>query len=537
MFDTGKMDKKRRRTLKWTQLDADEGAGEPKQGSLVTISGHTLGPVTSVDKSEVGTKMRKSEARSDQGVEDTGVSAKTSEEAVPLSKRRKSVVVSERSSAPEAKTPECTENRTTVGGDGEQRKVRTLVIRVPQGVNRQKAKRANCTDSSPNTRVAESKLDLSEEACPPKSGAATGPICGASPSTEGAPVNRKSSSCEVANTVLARQEEVPSFLTKSLRSARTPRGGPIPQSGRMMSLSAILKQPKHLRINSNNNAGHKQVQKLNTEASTSHLQGKIHKKLDASVAFVATLTKVTNFSLPEMESERKTRVLSKEDAQKVRRLGELTSKLKMHGPGTEVFDFAEEGTEIVRANKQGTAKVQTADSTLKDSSVKTYFPIPKSGRSARSFPNKRNVEWHRSKDAQADPGKSNEAVVAEKVIPQKKRTGLSYSLQPPAGSTCIPRVDQHPNSVPQVSLVRKKVRSSTVKRPQTVPRHFETEGSDVNGREENRDSAANTKGARHVQSRPIFVASTALKRPPDHLDKFESLSKRPKMMGGSKKTR
>jgi hypothetical protein len=64
MFDAGKMEKKRRRTLKWTQLDSDEGGGEPKKGSLVTNAGHTHGPATSVDKSEVGTKMRKSEARS-----------------------------------------------------------------------------------------------------------------------------------------------------------------------------------------------------------------------------------------------------------------------------------------------------------------------------------------------------------------------------------------------------------------------------------------------------------------------------------------
>jgi hypothetical protein len=175
----------------------------------------------------------------------------------------------------------------------------------------------------------------------------------------------------------------------------------------MVSLSDILKQPAEAIPSSKSRTTVREALKGAADV-------RAHKKGDSLQVDMATkpVTHVDQEKVPQLPLKdpkkviKGLRILHKEEARKVRSLLELSGKSnQLPGQGAEVFDFVEEGIHLLEAHKHDTSSPPT---TFQES-VDT---IPRSGRSIRTNPpRRRNVEWHRSEDAQSDLG--NESAVAE----------------------------------------------------------------------------------------------------------------------------
>lgn len=519
----GKLEKKRRRTMKWKRLDSDVGAGESKKGKTMTSSDQIGGPKDLVQKTD------------DQG--GRGGILKVPAEKEPFLKRRRVSASSDHPSAvTNAKEREANEEKMKTQEadcDTVERKIGTLVIRVPQGVNRQKAKRAVRTNT-----ISTSKVDVSEKRHPSPENTIEGPVIGKS-TTKNLHLNRSSGSSSPptpANTSLEPQKELPSKLTKSLRSVRTPLGGPSPRNGRMVSLSDIMKQPAQSRNRPEFKEGLKGASNVKAEVTRTRVEGKFQKKVDANVPVVAltlhTRNQLKEREFPEKEpprEEKKVRVLHKEEARKVRSLWELTGKNNLPGPGAEVFDFAEDAMDGSRACKEDASTVQTKNSTPL---FERSCSFPRSGRSARSvLPNKRNVEWHRSKDAQVDPGKiEDEAMASENDPPPMKWTISTDGSRASAARTRVPRPDLCQNANFEVSHLRKQVRSNKL-----IVKRFHSNYKSPDVRLQDDDLSADVKATKNIQVKASVAEPRDSKRLFDRSDMIERSVKRLKLMGGFRK--
>jgi len=407
-------EKKRRRTMKWKRLDSDVGAGESKKAKTMALSEYNVeAEEEQVEKPEVGNKNVESDVRPDQSgeIQGGGIALKIPTEKEALKWRRVPLGSDNHSSASVAQGKERTVE-TITNGEGEgttqvpQHKNETVLLRVPQGVNRQKAKRALRTNLGPGKH---SGIDGGSGILAPVEKLAQVSLLDNSDTTKVSFLKKRDSGSNTpAVTTKAQTNHVLSHhMTENFRSVRIPNRCPSPRNGRMVSLSDILKQPAEPIPSSKSRTTVREALKGAADV-------RAHKKGDSPQVDMATkpITHVDQEKVPQLPLKdpkkviKGLRVLHKEEARKVRSLLELSGKSnQLPGQGAEVFDFVEEGIHLLEAHKHDTPSPPT---TFQES-VDT---IPRSGRSIRTNPpRRRNVEWHRSEDAQSDLG--NESAVAE----------------------------------------------------------------------------------------------------------------------------
>lgn len=316
--------------------------------------------------------------------------------------------------------------------------------------------------------------------------------------------------------------KVPTFLTKSLRSPRTPSARPSPRNGKIVSLSVILKQAKDSSPISEAFEGKAVVQKLKEavpefrnegtiqkrvdvhavsgsvaasrdkkvkdrdhfgmggswKTSKSTIEATVHKKVETHVATgnitAGPMKDVKDKNRPDTgvvwKEGRKMIQVHKEDAQnrKVRSLLELTGKNNMNGPHAEVSEFAEneDSAAVWKAGKQASAALQMDNPAVQPGSVGIGGPIPRGERSVRpGISNRRKVEWHRSIDAQVEVDRSESVAEKEKLAPRKGDTfECELSQLRSASDSIISETKLRQGFGEQGCLVRKQIRSSNVKR-------------------------------------------------------------------------
>lgn len=481
--------------MKWKRLGPDVVVGEAKKGRSVTVLEQVPGPKIPVEKPETGTAMKKLESRLDQGAKDWGQLPKGSVEKEPLLKRRRVALAIDNPSsvAGDKQTEAIQENLGAAEDTASQRKVGTLVIRVPQGVNRQKAKRAVRTNSHFMKPPTVSKADVVDEGHPLTGRVAEGSVATDLNTSKGNLSKKNSGFLVTGDATVGPSQPTPSLLPKNLRTVRTPLGAPSPRNGRMVSLSVILNQPTEPQISIKVNQAPKEDKKPNVDMtkikvdmlkskpgiSRSNPDGNSQKKSVASAGCAAIKPGPSNevhvSVVPELELPCKegkiTRVLHKEDTRKVRSLWELTGKNKTPVSVAEVFEFAEEDGDIAMYGKQGAKIVQTGQSTPKTNPLSGIsYPFPRSGRSARSFlPNKRIAEWNKSKNVKADPGKTGSQGLEEERTEVETDWSIHRdSAQTPAAHVWTSKPDLHRNSNSALSPVTKQIRSSKLKNGKVV---------------------------------------------------------------------
>ena len=486
----GKLERKQRRNMKWKWLGSGADGGDAKEGSPASSFGQEAEPQVISEDARIGSKIQEAVTRSDTLKRDFRAS---SGEMIAPSKRRKLLIPRRHQEVKATNVTE--ENLEAVNLDlseDSKKKAGTLVIRVPQGVNRQKAKKGIRTKLQPKCGTRDWRSGAGEEGRPGVGDGRRGSkaVKLTAPRPVGRPTKPPGSgsgsgSGEVGG---AGPISLPSFVTKSIRSPRTPLAGPSPRNGRMVSLSAILNQPAEATQVPRAVDGRAPVQKLRDGVARLRKEGTMHKRLDAHVGSVNVtgghVKEVEDQASPAMgmgvswKGDGRAKVVQKEeDAQsrKIRSLLELTGKNDVHGPGASgasVFEFVEdEDVAVPRAGKHATASaaVQTDRPAAGPGNVSTKpCPFPRGERSARpGGPNRRKVpDWPRSGAAQVETGKvSSAAVEAEKLASEKAETYVCQvsQVRSAAGSSISKEKLQQGFGGPGFP-VRKQVRSSKVKR-------------------------------------------------------------------------
>ncbi|KAG0586446.1 hypothetical protein KC19_2G091100 [Ceratodon purpureus] len=488
---TGKLERKQRRNTKWKWLGSGVDGGDAMEGSPASSFGQEAEPQVTSEDARIGLQLQEAVTRPDALKRDFRAS---SGEMVAPSKRRKLLIPRRHQEVKATNVTE--ENLEAVNLDlseDSKKKAGTLVIRVPQGVNRQKAKKGIRTKLQLKCGTRDWRSGAGEDGVPGEGDGRRDPEAGklATPRPVGRPMKASGGGGSGSGSMKAvglGPIGLPSFATKNIRSPRTPLAGPCPRNGRMVSLSAILNQPTEAKQVPTPVDVRAPVQKLRDGVARLRKEGTLHKRLDAHVGSV----NVTGGHVKEVEAqggpamgmgvpwkgEGRTRVVQKkEDAQsrKIRSLLELTGKNDVHGPGASgasVFEFVEdENVTVSRASKQATASaaVQTDRPAAGLGSVGTKScPFPRGERSARpGGPNRRKFpEWPRNVAAQVEAGKRSSLVVeAEKVASEKAGTYVCQvsQVRSAAGSSISKEKLQQGFSGPGFP-VRKQVRSSKVKR-------------------------------------------------------------------------
>jgi hypothetical protein len=487
----GKLERKQRRNMKWKWLGSGADGGDAKEGSLASSFGQEVEPQVTSEDARIGSKVQEALTRPDALKRDFGAS---SGEMVAPSKRRKLLIPRRHQ---EVKGTNVTEENLEAANldlsEDSKQKAGTLVIRVPQGVNRQKAKKGIRTKLQLKCGTGDWRSGAGEDGVNGEGDGRRGPEIGkpVAPRPVGRPMKASGGSGSGSSPMRAVSSSpigLPSFVTKSVRSPRTPLARPSPRNGRMVSLSVILNQPEEASPVSRAVEGRAPVQKLRDGAARLRKGGTFHKRLDAHVRSDSVtggrVEEVKDRGSPAMgigvpwKDEGRARVVQKkEDAEsrKIRSMLELTGKNDVHGPGASgasVFEFVEdEDVAVSRAGKPATASaaVQTDRAAAGTGWVgRKSCPFPRGERSARpGGPNRRKIPvWPRSGAAQGEAGKrSSAAVEAEKVAWEKAGTYVCQisQVRSAAGSSISKEKLQQGFSGPGFP-VRKQVRSSKVKR-------------------------------------------------------------------------
>lgn len=553
MIFAGKSEKKRRRTMKWKRLGPDVVVGEAKKGRSVTVLDQVSGPKIPVEKPETGIAMKKLESRLDQGAQDWGQLTKGSVEKEPLLKRRKvALAIDNPSSVAGGKQTEVIQEKLGAAEDTvSQRKVGTLVIRVPQGVNRQKAKRAVRTNSHFMKPPTVSKVGVLDEGRPLPGRVTEGSVATDLNTSKGNLLNKNSGYLATSDAAVGPSQPAPILLPKNPRTVRTPLGAPSPRNGRMVSLSVLLNQPTEPQISIKVNEAPEEDTKLTVDKtkikvdilkskpgiSRSSPAGNSQKKSGATAGCVAIKPGLPNevhvSVVPELELPGKggklMRVLHKEDSRKVRSLWELTGKDKMPLSVAEVFEFAEEDADIAMYGKHGAKLDQTDQSTPRTNPLSgTSYPFPRSGRSARTFQiNKRISECNKQKIIKSDRGKTGSQGPEEERTEVRTDWSLHCdSTQTPAVHAWTPKADLYRNLNSALSPITKQIRSSKLKNGKVVLNGVRDKHDFPNGKSQMRDKSAHL----NVAQDKVPEARTS-KRESNHLDMSKYSAKRQKLLG------
>ncbi|XP_024368681.2 uncharacterized protein [Physcomitrium patens] len=636
---TGILERKQRRNMKWKLLELDGDRGAAKDVSPTSSFGHGAeAPVTS-EKVRLGSQVHEAHARADTDFSTKDLKA-LSGEMLPPSKRRKLAIPKRHQ---EVKTTNVTEENVEAASLGEdsKNKASTLVKRVPtSGVNRQNVKKGIRTKLQLNCGGKDWRSNAGGDGCPDIGysseagmGMSTTPKTGALSivsATCGSGSGKADNVCPIA---------VPTFLTKSLRSPRTPLARPSPRHAKIMSLSVILKHAKDANPVPREVQNRPTEQKLRDGFPESRNEGTIQRSLDAHVASSSVTARhgkeVNDRQRPDMrvswkaskpriksimhkadahvathgitadpkkevmdrvhsnmgiackisksrvegalqkrddaracsdsvraghskevkdryhpdtdvvfKEERRMRLMHKEDAlnRKVRSLLELTCKNNTLGPGAEVFEFAEDEdpAAVLKADKLASAAVEMDNPAPRPASMGINGPIPRGERSARpGVPNRRKVEWHRSKDAQIEQSKSeNLAAERERRITDRQRTSVcDLSQVRPASGNSISKVKHQQGLGEQGCLVRKQVRSSKVNIGKVTQDELQVKDARAFDDEVRvGDTGAVKHDVRHIQKGGI-TGLGVLKRKPQLLSLPGIGAKRSKLAPGLKRVK
>ena len=485
----GKLERKQKRNWQWKWLGSGANGGNPKEGSPASSFGQEAEPQVASEDARIRSKVQEVVTRSDVLKRDFRAS---SGEIVAPVKRRKLLVPKRHQEVKATNVTEENLEATNLDLSEDSKKAGTLVIRVPQGVNRQKAKKGIRTKLQPKCGTRDWRSGASEDGISGEGDGKKGPESGklVAPRPVGRPM-KASGGCGSGSgsmrAVGSGPIGLPSFVTKSIRSPRTPLAGPSPRNGRMVSLSAILNQPAEECLVPRAVKSRAPVQKLRDGVARLRKEGTLQRRLDAHVQSDSVsgghVKEVKDRSSSAMgmrvlwRGEGRAKVVQKkEDAQnrKIRSMMDLTSKNDVHGPGASgasVFEFVEdENVAVSRAGRQVTvsAAVQT-DRPAGTGWVGTKScSFPRGERSARAGgPNRSKVpKWPRNVAAQVEAGKKPSAAVeAEKVASEKAGTFECQvsQVRSAAGSSISKEKLQQGFSGPGFP-VRKQVRSSKVKR-------------------------------------------------------------------------
>lgn len=483
-----KVERRQRRNTKWKWLGssgADDGDGKESSPGERPF-GQEAEPQVTIETVRMGSKSAgklELATRPDGSKRDLGKA--WSGEMVPSSKRRKLLVPRRHQ---EAKATIMAEENFGVAArsfdDDQLNKTAgtTLVIRVPQGVNRQKAKMGIRTKLPQQPRSGtprDWRVDVGEESLNGRRELEAGTStfsrgAGLSPNDDsGFGLERGGGAGPIT---------VPSFVTKSVRRPRTPLAGPSPRNGRMMSLSVILNQaaaaatPVPTILETFRAATQQKVKdgvmksNLRRDSKTMHRRSEAH---------VGSFSGATGSELKDVlydrrgplhdtrvawkASEGRTRVIQRKEDRKVRSMSELTSKNDVHGPSPSVFVFADEEVVPRVIEKLPSAAVQMSFPAAGPGRLGAKpCPFPRGERSARvGGSSKRKVEWHRSEEAHADAPSAG----AEKVASEDGGTYVcKVSQVTSAAGSSISKEKLQEGFGGRVLSFRKQVRSSKPQR-------------------------------------------------------------------------
>ncbi|KAG0625738.1 hypothetical protein M758_2G077300 [Ceratodon purpureus] len=411
---TGKLERKQRRNMKWKWLGSGSDGGDAKEFSPASSFGQETEPQLTSENARIGSKVQEAVTRPDVSKRDFRAS---SGEMIAPSKRRKLLAPRRHQ---EVKATNVTEENLEAANmdlsEDSKKKAGTLVIRVPQGVNRQIAKKGIRTKLQLKCGTREWRSSASEDGLTGEGSGRRGPEARnlMPPRPVGRPMKasgNRGSGSSLMRAVGLSPIGLPSFITKNIRSPRTPLPGPSPRNGRMVSLNAILNQP------------------------------------------------VKAISVPR----------AVEGLGSVQKLRNCIARLRKEGAsGASVLEFVED--EDVATASTGVQTDRPAAGTGWEGTKSC--PFPRGERSAcPAGPNRRKfLEWSRSVAVQREAGKrSSAAVDAEKVAFEKAGTYVCQvsQVRSAAGSSISKEKLQQGFSGPGFP-VRKQVRSSKVKRSSVI---------------------------------------------------------------------